>query len=234
MTEIFALQLLDDAVFEQLRDRLLEKLPEAVKVKITSYARLADAQRSLAGELAARYLFASRFGRTLPNEPFTTGEKGKPFPDGFENIHFNISHSGKWVAIAFSDSAVGVDVEKIRKVPEGVANRFFSQPEKDWINSCPDETSKADVFFTLWTLKESFLKAIGKGLTKNLNSFTVSPIADGNFLLINDPESHGYSLKNFHFEEGYKLSACLYGDLFDASVTILNLQEIINAHYNLK
>ncbi len=234
MTEIFALHLMDENAFEQLREQLLEKLPDAVKVKITAFARPADAQRSLAGELATRYLLASRFGKTLPYEPFTTGEKGKPFPDGFENIHFNISHSGKWVAIAFSDTAVGVDVEKIRRVPEGVANRFFSQPEKDWINSCPDETSKADVFFTLWTLKESFLKAIGKGLTKNLNSFTVSPIADGNFLLENDPEAHGYSLKNFQFEEGYKLSACSYGDLFDASVTILNLHEIINAHNNLK
>lgn len=227
MTEIYAISLVTDEVFEALKPYLLKTVPEATRSKIERYARSRDAQRSLLGEVMARYLLHRKTGKSLPDTPFTTGDKGKPIPDGFDGIHINISHSGDWVAVALAHAAVGVDVEKIKKVPEGVARRFFSDAENQWLKSAVDDEEKAHIFFTLWTLKESFLKAIGKGLTKNLNSFTIDHDGSGNFKLECDPESAGYHLKNYQFTEGYKLSACSAENNFDDEVHICKIDELI-------
>jgi len=228
MTEVYAIPLVTDEEFVALKPRLLKLVPEATSEKIEKFARPGDAQRSLLGEVTARHLLHKATGKPLPEIPFTTGEKGKPVPDGFEGIHINISHSGRWVAVALSPMQVGVDVEKMRKVPEGVANRFFSEDEKKWLESAESEQQKAEIFFTLWTLKESFLKAIGKGLTKNLNSFTVINSGEGCFLLKNDIEAEGYHLKTFPFQDGYKLSACALNETFCKEVIILDIYELIH------
>lgn len=227
MTEIFAVSLLDDSTFEALKPSLLKLVPEATRQRIALFARNNDAQRSLLGEALARHLLAKATGAELPPQPFTTGEKGKPGPEGYKGIHFNISHSGEWVIVAISPVNVGVDVEKMRKVPEGVAHRFFSDRENEMLQNAVNEAEKADIFFTLWTLKESFLKAIGKGLTKSLSSFTIINAGFQQFRLANDPEAEGYYLKTFNLCEGYKLATCAALDSFSDKVTIIKANELI-------
>ncbi|NTW23981.1 MAG: 4'-phosphopantetheinyl transferase superfamily protein [Lentimicrobium sp.] len=226
MTEVFAVSLLEESTFEELKPAFLKLVPEATRLKIASFARNNDAQRSLLGEVLARHLLTRASGAVLPAYPFTTGEKGKPGPEGYKGIHFNISHSGKWVVVALSPISVGVDVEKMRKVPDGVAHRFFSDAENIMIQNAVNEAEKAEIFFTLWTLKESFLKAIGKGLTKSLNSFTVVNTGLQQFRLTQDPEAEGYYLKTFELCEGYKLAACAALDLFSDKVKILKAHEL--------
>jgi len=226
MTEIFAVSLLDDSTFEAFKPALLKLVPESTRQRIALFARNNDAQRSLLGEALARHLLTKATGAELPAQPFSTGEKGKPGPEGYKGIHFNISHSGEWVSVAISPVRVGVDVEKMRKVPEGVAHRFFSDAENKMLQNAVNEAEKAEIFFTLWTLKESFLKAIGTGLTKSLNSFTVVNTGPQQFRLANDPEAEGYYLKTFNLCEGYKLAACAALDSFSDKVKILNVSEL--------
>jgi 4'-phosphopantetheinyl transferase len=229
MTEIFAVSLLEEAVFENNKPKLLTGVPEATRLKIESYARSNDAQRSLLGELLVRHLLSDKTGAKLPNHPFTTGEKGKPAPGGYNGIHFNISHSGHWVVAALSSAGVGVDVERMRKVPEGVAHRFFSEKENKMLQNAENEMQKAEIFFTLWTLKESFLKAIGKGLTKSLGSFTVIETGLKQYSLANDPEAEGFFLKTFELCEGYKLAACAANNKFSEHIKILNANELVDS-----
>lgn len=226
MTEIFAVELTREDVFYRMKADMLARVPETTRRKIESYVHYTDAQRSLLGELMARHLLQRFTGASLPEHSFTTGDKGKPEPEGFNGIHFNISHSGNWVVVAVSDVAVGVDVEKIRKVPEGVANRFFSESEKKMLNDAGDDETKADIFFTLWTLKESFLKAIGKGLTKSLSSFSVIRTGDHEYTLTNDSEAEGFHLKTYEFSDGYKLAACAAGKHFSKKATIVTIGEL--------
>ena len=56
---------------------------------------------------------------------FKFGEKGKPVLNGKTGIHFNLSHSGRYVAGVFSDEEVRIDVEQIRKGQIKLAERFF-------------------------------------------------------------------------------------------------------------
>lgn len=226
MTRLFACKLLEDAAFERLRPAMMSSVPEATAKKAANYYHANDTQRHLIGELLARYALHHLSG-SKPNDPFITGEKGKPHPDGFNGVHFNVSHSGSWVVVATSTAQVGVDVERIRKTPEGVAYRFFSEGEKEMLDMAENEIEKAHIFFTLWTLKESFLKAIGKGLSKSLSTFSVQKTLNGDYILQSDPETNGFHLKTYSFDEGYKLAACATDALFDDKVLIIEAASLI-------
>lgn len=95
------------------------------------------------------------------------------------------------------------------------------------LDDAENEIEKAHIFFTLWTLKESYLKAIGKGLAKSLSSFTIQRRPDGGYQLENDPETVGYFLKSYSFEEGYKLAACAAEEDFDRNVTIISIVDLL-------
>lgn len=219
--------MIDESAFEQLKPALLNLLPEETCKKVNAFARSNDSQRSLLGELLARHLLHKATGEPLPDKAFSTGEKGKPAHDGFRGIHFNITHSGEWVVVALSIGCVGVDVEKMRKIPEGVPGRFFSKVENEWLDSAKTEAERKDIFFTLWTLKESFLKAIGKGLTKSLSSFTILQKGNNQFELEQDEETRGFRLCTFEFRDGYKLSVCAEDGEFEREVNFIKISDLI-------
>ena len=60
--------------------------------------------------------------------------------------------------------------------PLEVADRFFHLKEAVYIKSAED---KNKAFFTLWTLKESYMKMTGRGMDIPLDSFEVVPTTDG-------------------------------------------------------
>ena len=75
-------------------------------------------------------------------------------------IYSNISHSRNIVAVALSDSPVGVDVECIRQVPD-VGRKLLSEREKEWVL----KNKQTGWILPLWTLKESYGKAYGVGIS---------------------------------------------------------------------
>ncbi|MFA7344987.1 MAG: 4'-phosphopantetheinyl transferase superfamily protein [Terrimicrobiaceae bacterium] len=91
---------------------------------------------------------------------------GKPV---FANtaIRFNLSHSGAVVVAAFSESAVGIDVEARGRCRDfaGIANRFFHPAEAAAIRRSEDEGH----FLRIWTGKEAMLKLSGEGISGGLS-----------------------------------------------------------------
>ena len=65
---------------------------------------------------------------------------------------------------AFSDMPVGVDIESVKKRRKSVEKRVFTDGESALIDGAEDEDK---AFILLWTLKESYLKAIGTGFADN-------------------------------------------------------------------
>jgi 4'-phosphopantetheinyl transferase len=98
-----------------------------------------------------------------------------------ENWVFNLSHTEGLIVCAFTKGhALGVDVENVTR--EGgetikIANRYFSPSEHQQLIALPEEKQN-DRFFDLWTLKESYIKACGKGLAIPLDEFSFSFPAD--------------------------------------------------------
>ena len=171
MPEVYLLDIDEDLTAQEYH-RLTKVLSQEKQERLSRFRFFVDAQRSLFGEIMARALLAERTG--LPNERllFRVNENGKPFLESQQNIHFNISHGGKYVACAIDDEPVGIDVERIQEMDRGVAERFFAPDEISYVTAPPDET-QAERYIQIWTMKESRLKWEGIGLAKCLSSFSV-------------------------------------------------------------
>lgn len=91
-------------------------------------------------------------------------ENGKPKFQDVEGFHFNISHSGDWVICAFSNYEIGIDIEKIDEVNLSIAKKYFNIDEYNVLLNINNSADKKSFFYTLWTLKESYLKNLGIGI----------------------------------------------------------------------
>lgn len=98
-----------------------------------------------------------------------------------DGVHFNLSHSGKYVVLATDENEVGVDIEMIRPVNGRIAQKVFQPEELLWMKTHPEEG-----FFELWTLKESVMKQQGLGFSLSPDSFSVLPLLSGGSITLNE------------------------------------------------
>ncbi len=137
-----------------------------------------DARRTLASRICLRVLLAA-YLRAEPREiDLIASTAGKLFhrsPATGGNIEFNVSHSGEWLLLGFARGlSLGVDVEQHRDFEFGdLVSGFFSPGEKQAWAALP-APGRGNTFYDAWTLKEAYLKALGTGLTKPLESFSIS------------------------------------------------------------
>ena len=114
----------------------------------------------------------------LPSElTFFQNRHGKPeLKTAGTGLRFSLSHSGNMVACGIArDRNLGIDVEDTnRNVNLAIADRFFRGPEINWIREPVPraEHESRDRFLRIWTLKEAYIKARGKGLSMPLNLFS--------------------------------------------------------------
>lgn len=123
-------------------------------------------------------------GRCLDRPPtslrFVAGSHGKPsLVDPPIDIRFNLSHAGERALLAVGLAReIGVDVEKERPIETlDLAKRFFAAGEHAYLRALPEDEQHA-AFFRCWTRKESFIKAVGEGLSFPLHLFDVSLAED--------------------------------------------------------
>ncbi|MCF7791744.1 MAG: 4'-phosphopantetheinyl transferase superfamily protein [Victivallales bacterium] len=110
---------------------------------------------------------------------------GKPYIENYYDNYFNVSHSENHVVSAVSEVEIGVDIEFVKPFRDfiDIAKRFFSINEYTYLTSIKNEKEQIEVFYKIWTKKESFIKAIGQGVSLGLDKFDVPlNISDGNIL----------------------------------------------------
>jgi len=206
MIELYGLKIIDDLQFLELKGLLSAHLPDASAKKSVQFKFQSDSQRQILGELMVRAVLCNHYHLNNELISFLYTDKKKPYLKNIDHIHFNITHSGDWVVCAFSNKPVGVDVEKVRKINLNIARRFFSEKETAILFSLPHK-QQFEFFFDLWTLKESYLKALGTGLTKSLSSFTVE-FSDNGIILMDGEEQIDVNLKQVKLDRIHKLSIC--------------------------
>ena len=228
MVEVFAFRILDDDKFLSEKEKLLYLLPPENRNFIERFKRTSGAQRSLFGELLARFIIGKTLGVDSERIVFNKSKNGKPFLNSTE-LHFNLSHSGDYVVMAASDLEVGIDIELIRTINYRIAERFFSPDEVSILNSKAG-SNKLEYFFDLWTLKESYLKLIGTGLTRSLSSFTIE-FDDGEFRMKEKGKRKNTNVffKQYLLEKEYKLSVCSYNKNFTDKVKWITVEDFSKA-----
>ncbi|MFP3885127.1 4'-phosphopantetheinyl transferase superfamily protein [Priestia filamentosa] len=183
---------------------LLQGVSQQKKEKVSKLYHLSDKYRTTLGELLVRFLYE----RKHPSQPmctFTQNAYGKPYiKENLSSCFFNISHSGEWVACAFHDREVGVDIEEIKDKQEDVAKIAFTSEEYERIMK-----EDKEYFYELWASKESYVKAVGKGFTISPDTISVKRNDEGATFVC---EKERHKIQDFFCKiydlEGYKLAVC--------------------------
>lgn len=174
-------------------------------VKAGRFIHRHDSDRYIISRAAVRLIM----GRYLNIRPslieIERGENKKPYIKN-SLLFYNLSHSGDWIVLAISDSAIGIDTEPVNNSFDfnDIIKDYFSPGESCFIN----EEKSAERFFLLWTRKEALTKATGKGLDEDLK---LIPSLDGRHYLERNILSlpNNWTVTSFILHNEYFASAAI-------------------------
>lgn len=161
-----------------------------------------DKERFLAARILCIEMLSESYELILPLD-FSYTEFGKPYVKGLPE--FSWSHSGNMVSVCIAPNA-GTDIEKIEPVSFKDFYSVFSHKELEWIDQSLIR------FFTLWTIKESVMKAIGLGF--RLDPLTLKVALEDNHeegwsVLVSDSILKGSTkIVEDHTSKSYAFSHC--------------------------
>lgn len=213
----------------QICRQLVEKSdPELVRVAAEQRYKAPHpvACQRLLGKAMLRQRLSRIYPDVAPTE-WRLGQKpsGQPTfckPSGHKpGLFVSLAHTAGMVVCAVSEHPVGIDVESCwRKVPiEPLAARYFSAEEHAKLQRLP-AWQKAEMFFILWTLKEAYLKAHGRGIF-HLNRQICFDVETPNKPRYVGPEAttHAVQAATFRHPNDYQVSLIALGEkLSDASL----------------
>ncbi len=214
---------LDYSVFEAL----LAYVDGGKRERILRFFREEDRVSSLFADLLIRSLIVKKTGLKNNEIRFGRNRFGKPYLMGHDNFHFNLSHSGSWVVAAVDSAPVGIDVEQIKEVDIGISRSFFSDDEhRDLMN----HSDKNAYFFTLWSLKESYIKNQGKGLSLPLDSFSIRFIKEDRIVVTCEGKPlEDVTFAEYHLHSDYKMFLCACHNRLPKQVTVKTVEQLLNA-----
>ncbi|MBT2645239.1 4'-phosphopantetheinyl transferase superfamily protein [Bacillus sp. ISL-34] len=242
--KIIALKLpinLNETTYEEM----LNLLPEQRQLSIHKLQKKNDKYRSLFGELSAKWFISDILKEPFQNIHFILDKNGKPNLVG-GRLHFNISHSGDWVVVGIHNDPIGVDIEEVKNFNiHEITKSTFSSKELKYLYKSP-KAKQIEIFFKMWTLKESWLKCIGSGFFVSPNTFSILNGSNQYSLEIPTEEfsklktlglkiedASNYLFKLYHLSPRYPLSVCINNRNenhfeFPDNIDIIELNSLMN------
>lgn len=150
-------------------------LSEQEKARASRFPDGLNRRRYIAGRGQLRQILAGYLGTTSDRLGFIYNAFGKPELEG-SSVDFNLSHAGGSALCAVAVGvAIGVDVERVRSVPDlqALARHVMSPLEWMLFNELPP-AQRLQAFYRCWTRKEAYLKARGIGISSQLQKVAVS------------------------------------------------------------
>jgi 4'-phosphopantetheinyl transferase len=199
-----------------LNSKILHRLSLTLSADELERANSFHFQKDQCSFIAGRGVLRSILANYLQTRPkeigFTYNTRGKPSIDNVPSrseINFNLSHSHGLALYAFTiRREIGIDIERLRSNLsfERIAKRFFTTEESDTLNTLADDEIMEE-FFKLWTHKEAYIKAKGKGLSIPLNRVAVTINRDQTVRIkeikINPDKERSWSFHSFAPAPGY-------------------------------
>ncbi|NMF07963.1 4'-phosphopantetheinyl transferase family protein [Clostridium beijerinckii] len=221
-----------------INEYINEKKIEEVSQKLDNYGSnikrnfkfKEDLYSTTFGEVIVRLVLCKLLKLSNNELKFSRNDFGKPYLCNSSKYKFNISHSGDWIVLAFSNYDIGIDIERLSMLHLEVVNKFFAQDERDYIYNS-DERNIKYRFFKIWTLKESYIKARGYGLSMELNKINVCEKRYNNeyvenTITIKGKDNKTYYSKTYDFEKEYIVSISSISNSFSNKIEKLSINDI--------
>ncbi|XP_024214004.1 L-aminoadipate-semialdehyde dehydrogenase-phosphopantetheinyl transferase [Halyomorpha halys] len=148
------------------------------KDRIGKFVFMKDAKSSLVGRLLMRKYIHNSLSVQWNDIKILRDVNGKPY---YNNEHFpisfNISHQGRYVVLAGESSSTKIGIDVMEREYRGgkpipaffrLMRSNFSFDEWKTITNFNNEKDQVHMFYRYWCLKESYVKAIGVGITIDL------------------------------------------------------------------
>lgn len=227
--KIYAVETLD--ISEDMLNKLYS-LTDSKKIsKVKKFINKKDKIRTLIGEILIRTVITEDLGIRNDNISFKKNQYGKPYLKDYPNFNFNISHSGDFVVCAIDNNPIGIDIEEVKYMEyEDIAKNFFATNELDYITK-NDPYSSLSRFYEIWTLKESYIKCCGQGLSMPLKSFSIEIDKYKNIKVISNNEYKEHIFRIFDIELGYKVAICSFNKEICNNTIRLDQNSLINKYF---
>lgn len=189
---------------DKQRKKFLSVLNLFERQKVANFKLPLDADISLISRFLLRNILAPLLSKKPKEIEFLYNDYNRPY---LEKLDFNLSHSGRRIVIAVNLAGrVGIDIEKIRPVDLGLADICFTDEEKKQVI----KNNEIDVanFFQFWTLKESFIKADGMGMSYPLLDFYFEIEKKIKINFKNNKKENNWNFEIFPLDPEYKIALC--------------------------
>lgn len=211
-------------------DNILTKediLSSKEKEKLNKYKLENDRKRFCVGRIMLRTIASKILGIKANKTPIAINKLGKPYIENSNHLFFNISHSGKWVSVAFAPFDIGVDVQQIchdKKIDfENVARHSFHHNEIEYLNKT-NANNRKQKFYEIWSIKEAVIKTTGNdffGCPQNFSIISENKIIPNLITQVNNI--------NYYYEfleKDYILSIASRSNI-DDKISIKNFEKFI-------
>ncbi len=210
--------LIEDVSF--VKDEDIQNKPDYVTderwEKILRIRPLEDKRRSL---LAGKLLHQMCEACGLDTPMYGTVASGKPVLVNHPQVVFNLSHSGKYVVLVYEEGAkaIGVDIQQIRAVSDGVKKRILHEKEWIWFSSEVEmwrknpngkvkRSSGENILLNrIWAIKESYVKMTGEGLSHDFRKLCI----DFDKGIVTDENENRANYKELEAPDGYVVAVSI-------------------------
>ncbi|OEG16257.1 hypothetical protein BCR23_05050 [Enterococcus quebecensis] len=182
------------------------------KKQIDSLKFKEDKKRSLIAEILILNALVCDFSFLTSDIKFLKTEYGKPYLDG-SRLQFNISHSGNYVICGVSNGCLGVDIEEYGDCHKELIHYFH--PEEILEYNKLNSFQQKKYFYDFWSLKESYVKYLGLGLSYNLDSFYLIKEKERYSVIREDGEETSVKLEILNIDNQYACSICYEAERVD-------------------
>ena len=199
----------------------LQRADPARRQKALRYARAEDRCLSLGAALLLSRCLALDGRDPAGVRILPENGPGKPHCPDIPGFQFNLSHAGRFAACVTAAVPVGIDVEPFGLGDDYPLERALTPDETAWLGA-EGRGERARRVARLWTRKEAFLKAIGRGLAVAPAGVDVTP-GKG-------PLCHGGALWRLHEYPlaGHALSVCAAGEEPFAEAQVIPVADLFS------
>lgn len=191
---------------DQLTTKYLSMLDAAEKARAERFYFDKDREHFILSHGVMREMLSGYLQCNPRAIEYAFNEHRKPFIKNTV-LQFNLSHSHDMAVLAVTkNTEVGVDIEYQQRDRStlDIAKRFYSPLEYKNLIALP-EAQQTQAFFNIWSRKEAFIKALGRGLSYPLDQFSVSCKEEAALLELQEAPAQipQWQLNSFHIAPDY-------------------------------